>query len=163
MSDAQSECGTSCSIAPFIFEGAVGQAKARGWEATVSRVGSQIQCRIAAWVGKLPAFIITLPETFAHPPASQHASSEAGGVCGSTLSADDDSGSEFASVVRWQFERPAVGVAAAVQSELKQRLSYSSHFSDRHKQRQATESLTVTNAAQLVDALAIVGSSVLAE
>eukprot|EP01043_Picozoa_sp_COSAG02_P024000 COSAG02_NODE_1298_length_13386_cov_119.041921_2_plen_405_part_00 len=163
VSDAHSECGTSCSISPFIFEGAVGQAQARGWEATISRVGSQIHCRIAAWVGKLPAFIITLPETFAQPPASQHVSEEAGGVCGSTLWAADDSGSEFASVVRWQFERPAVGVAAAVQSELKRRLSYSSHFSDRHKQRQATEALTITNAAQLVDALAIVGSSILAK
>jgi hypothetical protein len=161
----QSKCGTNCSIAPLIFEGAVSQAKARGWEATIRHDCAQIHCRIVAWAGKLPAFIITVPETFAQPPASQNASEQAGGVSDSRLWAGDDSGSEFASVVRWRFERPTVGVAAAVQSELQQRLSYSTSLSGSQQLSRGAKTggellplLKVTTAAQLVDALAIVGS-----
>lgn len=147
----------------FGCSGCVRQAKARGWEATIRRDCSQIHCRIAAWPGQLPAFIITLPDTFAQSTASQRASEQAGGVSDSSrLWAGEDSKSDFASVVRWQFERPAVGVAAAIQSELKRRLSHSAGLAGlRQAVRGANAELpplAVTTAAQLVDALAIVGS-----
>lgn len=124
-----------------------------------------MHCRIAAWPGQLPAFIITLPDTFAQSAGSHRASEQTGGLSDSIrLWAAEGSTSGFASAVRWQFERPAVGVAAAVQSELKRRLNHSTSFAGPRQAVRGADTnaelppLTVTTAAQLVDVLAIVGS-----